>query len=97
MSGAPPPSTSAVAHPAVTLRRRREALAAAEGARGGQGTVVHALTTHLGAGVQVPAVACHAAVGPLRLHPVAGPVTCRRCLGRSRAVREQVPGQTSLL
>ena len=97
MSDAPHPTTSEVAHLAVTLRRRREELAEAEGARIGQGTVVHALTTHLWAGVQVPAVACHAAVDPLRLHPVAGPVTCRRCLGRSRAVREQVPGQTSLL
>ena len=97
MSDAPHPTASEVAHLAVTLRRRREELSAAEGARIGQGTVVHALTTHLWAGVQVPAVACHAAVDPLRLHPVAGPVTCRRCLGRSRAVREQVPGQTSLL
>lgn len=97
MSDAPHPTTSEAQHLAVTLRRRREELAEAEGARIGQGTVVHALTTHLWAGVQVPAVACHAAVDPLRLHPVAGPVTCRRCLGRSRAAREQVPGQTSLL
>lgn len=54
MSDAPHPTTSEVAHLAVTLRRRREELAEAEGARIGQGVVVHALTTHLWAGVQVP-------------------------------------------
>lgn len=91
------PSAPEVEHLAVTLRRRRAELADAEGARIGQGTVVHGLTTHMWAGIEVPAVACHAAVDPLRLHPVPGPVTCRRCLGRARAEREQVPGQTSLL
>lgn len=97
MSAEQHPTTPEAEHLAVTLRRRRQELATAEGARIGQGTVVHALTTHLWAGVEVPAVACHAAVDPLRLYPVAGPVTCRRCLGRSRGGREQVPGQTSLL
>lgn len=91
------PSAPEVEHLAVTLRRRRTELADAEGARIGQGTVVHGLTTHLWAGIEVPAVQCHAAVDPLRLHPAPGPVTCRRCLGRARGEREQVPGQTSLL
>lgn len=91
------PSAPEVEHLAVTLRRRRAELADAEGARIGQGTVVHGLTTHMWAGIEVPAVACHAAVDPLRLHPVAGPVTCRRCLGRSRHLLPHVPGQTLLL
>lgn len=91
------PTSHQAEHLAVTLRRRRQELAGAEGARIGQGRVVHALTTHLWAGVEVPAVACHAAVDPLRLHPAPGPVTCRRCLGRARSGRDQVPGQTSIL
>ena len=92
-----PVDESAVEHLAATLRRRRIELADAAGVRIGQGKVVHGLTTHMWAGVEVPAPACHAAVDPLRLHAAAGPVTCRRCLGRSRADREQVPGQTTLL
>ncbi|MCY9787927.1 hypothetical protein KIK06_29025 [Nocardiopsis sp. EMB25] len=86
-----------VEHLAATLRRRREELADADGARIGFGSVVHGLTEHMWVGVPVPAVACHAAVDPLRLTPADGPVTCRRCLGRGRSDREQVPGQTSLL
>ncbi|SIO84612.1 hypothetical protein [Nocardiopsis sp. JB363] len=86
-----------IEHLAATLRRRRHELADAEGARIGQGRVVHGLTTHMWAGVEVPAVACHAAVDPLRLYPAASPITCRRCLGRARAGRDQVPGQTSIL
>lgn len=81
----------------MTLRRRRQELAGAEGARIGQGRVVHALTTHLWAGVEVPAVACHAALDPLRLHAAWGPVTCRRCLRRGEGEHDQVPGQTTLL
>ena len=88
---------SAVEHLAATLRRRRIELADAAGVRIGQGKVVHGLTTHMWAGVEVPAPACHAAVDPLRLHAAPGPVTCRRCLGRSRDGREQVPGQIALL
>ena len=92
------PETEAdIEHLAATLRRRRVELADADGARIGQGTVVHGLTTHMWAGVEVPAPACHSAVAPLRLHAAPGPVTCRRCLGRARADREQVPGQTSIL
>ncbi|WP_017590836.1 hypothetical protein [Nocardiopsis ganjiahuensis] len=86
-----------IEHLAATLRRRREQLAGATGVRIGQGSVVHGLATHMWAGVAVPAVACHAAVDPLRLSPAAGPVTCRRCLGRARQEQGQVPGQTSLL
>lgn len=86
-----------VEHLAATLRRRRHELADAGGARIGQGRVVHGLTTHMWAGVEVPAVQCHAAVDPLRLVPASGPITCRRCLGRARAERDQVPGQTSIL
>src|SRR5699024_9833382 len=92
-----PPRPPEREHPAGALPPPRAELADADGARIGQGTVVHGLTTHMWAGIEVPAVACHAAVDPLRLHAAAGPVTCRRCLGRSRGVREQVPGQTSLL
>jgi hypothetical protein len=91
------PRDPEVEHLATTLRRRREQLADAAGARIGRGTVVHGITTHMWAGVAVPAVACHAAVDPLRLTPSAGPVTCRRCLGRGRQEQSQVPGQTSLL
>ncbi|MBB5495786.1 hypothetical protein [Nocardiopsis metallicus] len=91
------PSSPDVEHLASVLRRRHQELAEAAGARIGRGAVVHALTTHLWAGVAVPAVACHAAVDPLRLTASAGPVTCRRCLGRSRQEQDQVPGQTSLL
>ena len=86
-----------VEHLAATLRRRRHELADADGARIGQGRVVHGLTTHMWAGVEVPAVQCHAAVDPLRLVPAPGPITCRRCLGRARTERDQVPGQTSIL
>jgi len=86
-----------VEHLAATLRRRREELADASGVRIGRGDVVHKLTTHMWAGVAVPAIACHAAVDPLRLTASTSPVTCRRCLGRSRSERDlQVPGQTSL-
>ncbi|NYH55255.1 MULTISPECIES: hypothetical protein [Nocardiopsis] len=85
-----------VEHLAATLRRRRAELATAEGVRIGQGTVVHGLTTHMWAGIEVPAVSCHAAADPLRLFPAPGAVTCRRCLGRVRAERGQVPGQTEL-
>ncbi|MBB6122214.1 hypothetical protein [Nocardiopsis algeriensis] len=87
---------STVEHLAATLRRRRIELADAAGVRIGQGQVVHGLTTHMWAGVPVPAVQCHAAVDPLRLTPSAGPVTCRRCLGRGRQEQTQVPGQTAL-
>ncbi|MFD6096453.1 hypothetical protein ACFVWN_17055 [Nocardiopsis flavescens] len=86
-----------IEHLAATLRRRREELAGAAGVRIGHGQVVHRLATHLWAGVEIPAVGCHAAVDPLRLLASAGPVTCRRCLGAGRTGREQVPGQTSLL
>jgi hypothetical protein len=86
-----------IEHLAATLRRRREELADAAGVRIGQGEVVHGLTTHMWAGVAVPAIQCHAAVDPLRLSPSAGPITCRRCLGRGRQEQKQVPGQTSLL
>ncbi|MGW5880246.1 hypothetical protein ACWFMI_27240 [Nocardiopsis terrae] len=86
-----------VEHLAAVLRRLREELADATGVRIGQGTVVHGVATHMWAGVPVPAVACHAAVDPLRLSPAPGPVTCRRCLSRSRQEQRQVPGQTSLL
>ncbi|WP_019610009.1 hypothetical protein [Nocardiopsis sp. CNS-639] len=86
----------AVEHLTATLRRRREELAGAVGVRIGNALVVHALATHMWAGVPVPAVACHAAVDPLRLSPSAGPVTCRRCLGRGRQEQHQVPGQTEL-
>ncbi|PDP87235.1 hypothetical protein CQJ94_12095 [Glycomyces fuscus] len=87
----------AVEHLAATLRRRREELAGADGARIGGGLVVHAVTTHMWAGVPVPAVACHASVDPLRLRASAGPVTCRRCLSQSGQERQrQVPGQTAL-
>lgn len=86
-----------VEHLAATLRRRRVELADADGVRIGQGRVVHGLTSHLWAGVDVPAVACHAAVDPLRLHAAVGPVTCRRCLRRGRSEHDQVPGQTTLL
>lgn len=93
-SAAPAPD---VEHLAATLRRRREELADAAGVRIVRGRVVHRLDTHLWAGVEIPAVGCHAAVDPLRLVASAGPVTCRRCLGARRTGREQVPGQTALL
>ncbi|MES0833702.1 MULTISPECIES: hypothetical protein [Nocardiopsis] len=86
-----------VEHLAATLRRRREELAHASGVRIGRGDVVHKLATHMWAGVAVPAIACHAAVDPLRLTASSGPVTCRRCLGRGRGERDrQTPGQTVL-
>ncbi|MBB6122217.1 hypothetical protein [Nocardiopsis algeriensis] len=56
------PSDPEVEHLATTLRRRRAELADAAGARIGRGAVVHGLTTHMWAGVPVPAVQCHAAV-----------------------------------
>ncbi|WP_150240009.1 hypothetical protein [Nocardiopsis quinghaiensis] len=84
-----------VEHLAATLRRRQE-LANADGVRIGRGTVVHGLTTHMWAGIEVPAVSCHAAADPLRLFPATGAVTCRRCLGRARTEHGQVPGQTEL-
>ncbi|WP_150254424.1 hypothetical protein [Nocardiopsis deserti] len=87
----------AVEHLTATLRRRREELAGAAGVRIGNALVVHALATHMWAGVPVPAVACHASVDPLRLRASAGPVTCRRCLTQSGQERQrQVPGQTAL-
>ncbi|CAL9622163.1 hypothetical protein SUDANB121_05873 (plasmid) [Nocardiopsis dassonvillei] len=89
--------TPDVEHLAATLRRRREELAGAPGVRIGQGAVVHRLDSHMWAGVEIPAVGCHAATDPLRLVASAGPVTCRRCLGKGRQGREQVPGQTELL
>ncbi|MFD3685473.1 hypothetical protein ACFWTE_11710 [Nocardiopsis sp. NPDC058631] len=85
-----------VEHLAATLRRRREELAGASGVRIGRGSVVHELATHMWAGVAVPAVACHAAVDPLRLTAAAGPVSCRRCLRRGLQEQRQVPGQLSL-
>ncbi|QUX26362.1 MULTISPECIES: hypothetical protein [Nocardiopsis] len=91
------PAPSDVEHLAAVLRRRREELAGAAGVRIGRGEVVHRLDTHMWAGVEIPAVGCHAAVDPLRLVASAGPVTCRRCLGSGRQAQEQVPGQTALL
>ncbi|WP_243742367.1 hypothetical protein [Actinorugispora endophytica] len=92
-----PGADPTVEHLAATLRRRREELADAVGARIGQGAVVHQVETQYWAGVPVPAVACRAAVDPLRLHPAASPVTCRRCLSRGGVERDhQVPGQTAL-
>ncbi|WDZ93286.1 hypothetical protein [Nocardiopsis sp. HUAS JQ3] len=94
---APEGGDPAVEHLAATLRRRREELAGAGGVRIGSALVVHALATHMWAGVPVPAVACHASVDPLRLRASAGPVTCRRCLAQSGQERQrQVPGQTEL-
>lgn len=86
-----------IEHLAATLRRRREELADAAGVRIGRGAVVHRPDSHMWAGIEVPAVGCHAATDPLRLVASAGPVTCRRCLGKGRAANEQVPGQTELL
>ncbi|MFY7066936.1 2-C-methyl-D-erythritol 2,4-cyclodiphosphate synthase [Nocardiopsis changdeensis] len=86
-----------VEHLAAVLRRRREELAGAAGVRIGRGEVVHRLEAHMWAGVEIPAVGCHAATDPLRLVASNGPITCRRCLGRGRQAQEQVLGQIELL
>jgi len=86
------------AHLAATLRARREEMAGASGARIGDSSVVHALTSRMWVGVEVPAVLCAAAQDPLRLRPAWEPVTCRRCRTRGRgAEAEQVQGQQMLL
>ena len=85
-----------VEHLASVLTRHREELAGAGGVTIGPGEVVHALATHLWAGVAVAATACHATVDPLRLRATSGKVNCRRCLGGSRRSGAPIPGQTRL-
>lgn len=87
-----------VEHLAATLRARRTALAGASSVRIGDSTVVHALTSRMWVGVEVPAPACNAAADPLRLRPAWEPVTCRRCRARGQASHtDQVPGQQRLM
>ena|SRR5690625_4886647 len=92
------PGGADVEHLAATLRARRAELAGASSVRIGDSTVVHALTTRLWVGVEVPAPACNAAADPLRLRPAWEPVTCRRCRARGRTSQaDQVPGQQRLV
>jgi hypothetical protein len=77
----PPPALADVDHLAAVLERRRAELAGANAVIGA-GTVVHAVTDTVWAGVRVPAVVCRAAADPLRLRATASPVTCRRCTRR---------------
>lgn len=87
-----------VSHLAATLRARRAEMVDASGARIGSSSIVHALTTRMWVGVEVPAVLCAAAQDPLRLRPAWEPITCRRCRTRGQGPEsDQVPGQQSLL
>ncbi|MFC7745620.1 hypothetical protein ACFQXA_38890 [Nocardiopsis composta] len=63
-----------VAHLAAALERRREELAGGRAVIGA-GTVVHAVSSSVWAGVRVPAVLCRASADPLRLRPP--PERCR--------------------
>lgn len=85
-----------VDHLAQVLHRRWEELAGGR-ARIGDGSVVHAVTDAVWAGVRVPAVLCRAAADPLRLRAAEGQVTCRRCQRRLTGRSEDVPeGQMRL-
>ncbi|MBB5436331.1 hypothetical protein [Nocardiopsis composta] len=85
-----------VAHLAAALERRREELAGGRAVIGA-GTVVHAVSSSVWAGVRVPAVLCRASADPLRLRPAAGAVSCRRCLRRLTGREAGVPdGQLTL-
>ncbi len=85
-----------VEHLMAVLNRHRAGLTGAKGVTIGSGEIVHTLTSHLWAGVSVPATGCHAAVDPLRLRAAATGVDCRRCLARYRRPDASIPGQTLL-
>jgi len=70
-----------VEHLAAVLTRRASELSGGRAVIGA-GTVVHAVSSSVWAGVRVPAVLCRASADPLRLRPAASPVSCRRCLRR---------------
>lgn len=85
-----------VDHLAAVLHRRWEELAGGRAVIG-SGSVVHAVTDAVWAGVRVPAVLCRASADPLRLRAAEGQVTCRRCQRRLTGRSEGVPeGQMRL-
>ncbi|MBR8744804.1 hypothetical protein [Nocardiopsis sp. MG754419] len=92
----PSPGRPNAEHLVAVLTRHRADLAGATGVTIGSGEIVHALTTHMWAGVSVPATGCHAAVDPLRLRAAPGGVNCRRCLSRTDRADTAIPGQTLL-